>query len=63
MFNLRLTLEEYGDSVIRVHMLDIDTDRVSGSTYWNIICEIMKELKQLLIIRLQIIKLKMATVH
>ena len=36
MFNLRLTLEEHGDSVIRVHMLDINTDReYSGSTLFE----------------------------
>lgn len=36
MFNLRLTLEEYCDSVIRVHMLDINTDReYSGSTLFE----------------------------
>ena len=36
MFNLKLTLEEYNDSVIRVHMLDINTNRdYAGSTLFE----------------------------
>ena len=32
MFNLKLTLKECGDSVIRVHMLDINTNRDYSGT-------------------------------
>ena len=36
MFNLKLTLEEHNDSVIRVHMLDINTNRdYAGSTLFE----------------------------
>ena len=36
MFSLKLTLEEYRDSVIRVHMMDINSDRdYSGSTLFE----------------------------